>query len=770
MYIKSIFLYITSVQQHLNHVAQIWSMVSVQGNIVAIIIASAQNLSEKIGKYMDEKHPSIDFLNIFDASTSATVILDTQLTVLACNKAYEALINTKREEIVNQPLFDVLSSGNPEQDEALRHSFNNVIKSGQPDRIPFMRFDVPRAVTGSLGIQSYKSSVRYWAGVNTPVLAEDGSVKYILNQPSDITQMVQLRDKNISPLLGVEFSPEQFDQQIGFFDLLYKERARIHEIFHQAPGFVCILSGKNYIFEMANQAYIEVFAQADVIGKPLIEAIPKVEEQGVIALLDEVCRTGEPFFANAMEFLVYRDNEPEPRQIFINFVYQPIRDGQDNVTGVFVQGYEVTEAYNLSQAMSYQATHDPLTGLFNRRKVEQQSKVLELQPGPHTLLYLDLDHFKIINDHCGHNAGDELLTQVAQVLEQHTKNQLLARIGGDEFLIILENTEREQAEAFAKQLSQAIADIAFYWCSNRYSITASVGIASFGSAENKRFAEGLSRADSACFLAKEKGRNRIQIHHVDDNDVVQQLRDMDWFSRLKEAMREDRIQLWAQNIVALNNPNEISYKEILSRLIDTDGTVVPPGAFITAAERYGLIEQLDRHIIRKVFSSIASMQQQNQTVPRLFINASGITLSNDNFVEFIKELTEEFPSVDTTKICLEITETAAVANLTRTAEMMRNISQLGIQFALDDFGSGVATFNYLDKLPIKFIKIDGEFITNIRSRPIGETIVKSIHAIAQITGVDTIAECIEDSELIPYLHELGIHYGQGYGIHRPAPL
>lgn len=716
---------------------------------------------------MDLNQQSVDFSELFDASASPIIVLDSQLIIRACNQAYQALVNTKREDLVNQPAFDVLSSGNPEQDEALLRSFNNVIESRQPVRIPFMRYDVPRAVNGSLGEQSFKSATRYWAGISTPVLDDNGDVKYILNQPSDITQLVQMREQTGAALLGFEFTPEQFDQQIGFFDLLYKERARVHELFHQAPGFVCILSGQNYIFEMANKAYIELFAQADVIGKPLIEAVPKVEEQGVIALLDEVCRTGEPFFANAMEFFVYRDNEPEPRQIFINFVYQPIRDGQDNITGVFVQGYEVTEAYNLSQAMSYQATHDPLTGLFNRRKVEQQSKVLELQPGPHALLYVDLDHFKIINDHCGHDAGDELLTQVAQVFSQHTNDQLLARIGGDEFLIILENTEREQAEALAKKLSQAIANIAFYWDSNRYSITASVGISRFGTAVGKRFTDGLSRADSACFLAKEKGRNRIQIHHVDDNDVVQQLRDMDWFSRLKEAMREDRIQLWAQNIVSLDSPNEISHKEILSRLIDTDGTVVPPGAFITAAERFGLIEQLDRHIIRKVFESIAAMQHD---VPRLFINASGITLSNDNFVAFIKELTEEFPSVDATKICFEITETAAVANLTRTAEMMRQISQLGIQFALDDFGSGVATFNYLDKLPIKFIKIDGEFITNIRSRPIGETIVKSIHAIAQITGVDTIAECIEDPELIPYLHELGIHYGQGYGIHRPAPL
>ena len=719
---------------------------------------------------MDVNQPDVDFASMFDASLSPVVVVDTQFTIVACNKAYELLINTKREDILNQPLFDVLSSSDPDQDNALIQSFNNVIESRQPDRIPFIRYDVPRAVHGSLDKNRYKSADRYWAVVNTPVFAADGSVKYIMNQPSDITQLVQLRDKNMSPLLGIEFTPEQFDQQISFFDLLYKERSRIHELFNQAPGFVCILSGKNYIFEMANKAYIDLFAHADVIGKPLIDAIPKVEEQGIIALLDEVCLSGEPFFANAMEFLVYRDDEHEPRQIFIDFVYQPIRDGQDQVTGVFVQGYEVTEAHNLSQAMMYQATHDPLTGLFNRRQVEQQSKVLELQPGPHALLYLDLDHFKIINDHCGHNAGDELLTQVAQILTQQTPECLLARMGGDEFLLILENTDREQAEALAQRISQAIADIAFYWDGNRYSITASIGISRFGTSVGKRFNDGLSRADSACFLAKEKGRNRIQIHHVDDNDVVQQLRDMDWFSRLKEAMREDRIQLWAQNIVALNSPDQVSHKEILSRLVDTDGTVVPPGAFITAAERYGLIEQLDRHIIRKVFQSIVAMQQQNQSVPRLFINASGITLSNDSFVGFIKELTTEFPTVDATKICLEITETAAVANLTHTAMMMDKIAELGIQFALDDFGSGVATFNYLDKLPVKFIKIDGEFITNIRSRPIGETIVKSIHAIAQITGVETIAECIEDPELIPYLHELGIHYGQGYGIHRPASL
>lgn len=712
----------------------------------------------------------IDLPSIFDSTLSPMVVIDADYKILICNKAYEALINTSRDEILGKAIFEVLSSGDPKQDEELNSSFQNVINSGQPHRIPFLRYDVPRAVNGQFKKGRFQSADRFWAVINTPVLAEDGSVKYIMNQPSDITQMVQIRDKNLSSLFGVEVAPELFDQQIGFFDLLYKERARIQEIFHQAPGFVCILSGKNYIFEMANNAYVELFAQSNVVGKPLVESIPRVEEQGIITLLDEVCQTGTPYFANAMEFFVYRDNEPEPLQVFIDFVYQPIRDAQDNITGVFVQGYEVTKAHNLTLAVSYQATHDPLTGLFNRRKVEQQSELLQQQPGPHALLYIDLDHIKIINDHCGHHAGDELLKQVSEVLEKLTQEHFLARIGGDEFLVIMEDADTDHAIDLANIITQSIADILFCWGTHRYSITASIGIAKFGTAVNQTFNEGLSNADSSCFLAKDKGRNRIQVHSIDDEDVYQQLKDMDWVSRLKEAIREDRIQLWAQNIVALDNPDIVRHKEILSRLIDVDGTIVPPGSFIAAAERFGMIEQLDRHILRKVFTSISLMQRNNQEIPRLFINASGITLSNLSFIAFIKSLLSEFPEVDVNKLYIEITETAAVANLNRTAEMMTQLSELGLNFALDDFGSGVATFTYLDKLPIKFIKIDGEFITHIRTRPIGETIVQSIHNIAKVMGVLTIAECIEDPELIPYLSNLGVNYGQGYGIHRPAPL
>ena len=716
---------------------------------------------------MDIAITSTDFSAIFDHTLSPVVVFDTTFKVVACNQAYEKMLNTKRSTIIGHYLTDVLSSGNDQQDQDLIDSFNSVIASKQPVRIPFIRYDIPNATV----VNDNKSDERYWAVVNTPILDEHGAVKYILNQPTDITELVQAREKQeLIPLSGAT-DASQFELGLSFLDLLYKERARVHELFQQAPGFVCILTGKNYTFEMANKAYVDLFAHnKNIIGKPLAEAMPEAVEQGISVLLDEVCATGKPFFARAMEYQVYPDGPDNPKTIYIDFIYQPIRDANDEISGVFVQGYDVTEAHNLNQKVSYQATHDPLTGLYNRREIDHRSQQLQSQPGPHALIYIDLDHFKIVNDRSGHHAGDELLLQVADALKQVTDNGLLARIGGDEFIFLLENCSLTKAKTLARRAARHINDIAFYWQKSRYSITASMGIAEFGSAIDTSYTDALSLADSACFLAKDKGRDRIQVNHPDDADMHQQHKDMDWATRLKEAMREDRIVLYAQNIIKLSRVDQVHHKEILSRLVDKDGTIVPPGAFITAAERYGLIEQLDRHIIRKVFQSIVQLQENQQTVPHFFINVSGISLSNPSFKGFIEALLREFMHVDGTKICFEITETAAVANLNRTAKMMNHINKLGIKFALDDFGSGVATFDYLDKLPITYIKIDGAFVTDLKTRPIGEAIVQSIQNIAQIMGVKTIAECIEDVELIPHLRKLGINYGQGYGIHRPEPL
>ncbi|MGQ4275747.1 sensor domain-containing protein [Pseudidiomarina sp. E22-M8] len=708
---------------------------------------------------MEKTDQPTDYRKIFDNSLSPVVVFDTSFSVVNCNQSYEKLVGLKKHSMVGRTLLDALNSGNEEQNEKLLASFRRVIKSKQTDRIPCLQYDWPTA-----------GESRFWAVVNTPILDDQGNVEYILNQPSDITELVNLKSASHPSSLASLSSNEQFDQHMSFLDLLSTERARIQELFQQAPGFVCILSGDDYRFEMANQAYTNLVGQHDIIGKIVVDAIPKVEEQGLLALLDEVRRSGQPYSAKAMEFYAYPEDEANPRKTFIDFVYQPIIDTNHRVTGIFVQGHDVTEAHNLTQTVSYQATHDPLTGLFNRRELQKRSTELDSKKGSHALIYLDLDHFKIINDRCGHNAGDELLVQVADALQKESKFGFLSRVGGDEFIMLIPNCNTEQSVIVAERLSQRINDIAFFWDRNRYSVTASIGIAEFGSSIGISYSDALSFADSACFLAKDKGRNRIQVSHPNDADIYQQMKDMDWVSRLKEAMREDRIVLYAQDIVALSHPDTVCHKEILSRLVDVDGTLVPPGSFITAAERFGLIEQLDRHIIRKVCQAIVTMQETGEAIPKLFINTSGITLSNPSFKSFIEQLLVDFPTVEAENLCLEVTETAAVANLSRTAEMMQQIAEIGINFALDDFGSGVATFNYLDKLPIKYIKIDGGFITNILTNQIGEMIVQSIQNIARVMDVATIAECIEDKALISHLQDIGIDYGQGYAIHKPAPL
>jgi len=245
---------------------------------------------------MDVAITSTDFSAIFDHTLSPVVVFDTAFKVVACNQAYEKMLNTKRNAIIGHYLTDVLSSGNDQQDQDLIDSFNNVIASKQPVRIPFIRYDIPNATV----VNDNKSDERYWAVVNTPILDEHGAVKYILNQPTDITELVQAREKQeLAPLSNATDS-DKFELDLSFLDLLYKERARVHKLFQQAPGFVCILSGKNYTFEMANNAYIALFARENIIGKPVAEAMPEAVEQGVLVLLDEVWATGKPFFARAM--------------------------------------------------------------------------------------------------------------------------------------------------------------------------------------------------------------------------------------------------------------------------------------------------------------------------------------------------------------------------------------------------------------------------------------------------------------------------------------
>jgi len=690
-----------------------------------------------------------DFEQTLNKSHAPAVILDRDLIICWCNYAYEQVAQRKRQQLIGMPLFDAIPNSTEAQTQPLVHSFETVFATGDEHQINLLQYD--------LVDENGQLTTYYWQAVNTPIMGTDGNVEFVLNQPTNITELVQMQ----------QYQPSVLGGEKGFLQLIAKERSRLNDLFQQAPGFICVLMGKHHVFEVANQAYLRLIGREGIIGKTVAEVMPEVVSQGFVALLDQVYSSGEPFVGQAIPVQLQRAEAENPEFVYIDFVYQPIRDSADKVTGIFVQGYDVTETHLLTQKIRYEALHDPLTGLFNRREMEARSIALSSREGTHAVLYLDLDHFKIVNDRCGHQSGDRLLVELAHAMDLANQDGMLARIGGDEFVVLIEKCGPIAAVAAAEKLLQTIGDYLFIWQQQEYSVSASIGISFFGGETGYDFAQALAAADSACFLAKDKGRGRIQIADLSDDDVSQQHEDMDWTHRLKAAMREDRIVLFGQNIVDLSAPEQVVHQEVLSRMLDEQGNYLPPGKFIMAAERYGLIEQLDRHILNKVFARLNNPATQHT---RLFVNVSGISLSNPSFVQFIDSLLVKYPNIMIENVCIEITETAAVTNISRTADTMNKIRQRGIEFALDDFGSGVATFSYLEKLPIRYVKIDGEFVQNLTSSPVSQAIVASIQHIASVMGLTTIAERIEEPELLSHLSKLGIHMGQGYAIHRPEKL
>lgn len=580
--------------------------------------------------------------------------------------------------------------------------------------------------------------------------------------PTDATNPVQQRVGN----------PEGSETAVAAQELrrvLQAERDRLWRLFQQAPGFICILQGPQHVFELANDAYYQLVGHREIIGHVLAEVLPEVVSQGFLEKLDRVYRTGEPFIGRALPIQLQRVAGGELEQRYIDLIYQPISDADQSVTGIFVQGNDVTDAHRLAQEVAYQAAHDALTGLWNRRGFARQTEAIE-GPGPHALLYMDVDHFKIVNDRCGHAAGDSLLVEVTNTLKSRCNGEgLLARLGGDEFALVRRDCDPQAAFELAHELRAGVRELDFVWQGKRHSVTLSVGVAAFGATPSVPFEMALGLADAACFLAKEKGRNRVQVAELTDDDVRKQHHDMDSVGRLKDAIAEDRIALYAQRIDKLNPCRKRTYHEVLARLRDPDGTIVPPIGFIPAAERFGLIGDLDRHIVGKVFAYLAGKRGAPDT-PRLFVNLSAVTLSSPGFRGFMERTMATYPVVRPSDVCFEVTETAAVTNIRRTAAAMADLREKGFEFALDDFGSGMASFSYLKQLPVSFVKIDGEFTKGVGIDSASAAIVGSVAKVARSMNVRTIAESVECSELIPRLRKLGVDYVQGYAIQRPAPL
>jgi diguanylate cyclase (GGDEF)-like protein len=437
---------------------------------------------------------------------------------------------------------------------------------------------------------------------------------------------------------------------------------------------------------------------------------------------------------------------------------------------------DITRERGLIARLQWQASHDELTGLANRRELDSRLRArmadIDAESRDDALMLLDLDQFKLVNDTCGHAAGDQLLREVATLLKlELDKGCLPVRLGGDEFAVILQDCGLVRATEIAERLRGAIQDLNFVWEDRLFKIAASIGlVTNVGALPNVD--DALRAADVACYMAKDKGRNRVHVHEPTDVEMLKRVSEMGWVHRLRDALDEGRLRLYAQRIAPLQIETDEKHFELLVRLIDESGAVVPPGSFIPAAERFGLMPLIDRWVVNAAFASLAEQVAAcggGETHLSFARNLSGQSLGDPAFVAFVRSMFQTH-LVSPASIIFEITETAAIANLHEATKFIQIFRDIGCKFALDDFGAGMSSFGYLKRLAVDYLKIDGGFVKDILVDPMDHAMVDTIARMARKLGKQTIAEFAESDEIIDALREMSVDYAQGYGISRPAPL
>jgi diguanylate cyclase (GGDEF)-like protein/PAS domain S-box-containing protein len=459
----------------------------------------------------------------------------------------------------------------------------------------------------------------------------------------------------------------------------------------------------------------------------------------------------------------------------VHYAAAPMHDVEGTVIGTVVVLRDVSAERKHAAQLSYQATHDELTDLFNRREFELRlGRLLEddAQSGVgHAVMFLDLDQFKVVNDTCGHAAGDELIRHVGRTLKAHLRRgDVLARLGGDEFGVVLPWCAPHDAIRIANELRNALDNIRLAWSDAILTTSVSIGVVASGE-ELHQTREIMKAADAACYMAKEKGRNRVHLFSHDDLELTLAQTQMEWVSRVRTALEHDRFCLYAQKILSLK-PDDVegdddnAHFELLLRMRDESGQIIGPALFIGAAERFNLMPAIDRWVIRRAFATIAQSSAPGVTWS---INLSGTSIGDERLLDYIIEQ-KALHGISFRQVCFEITETAAITNLQKANALIGKLRALGCRFALDDFGVGMASFNYLKHLQVDYLKIDGSFIKELVTSPLDRAIVRSIAQVAHAAGKQTIAEFVENEAIIECLREMGVDYAQGYGVGHPMPI
>jgi diguanylate cyclase (GGDEF)-like protein/PAS domain S-box-containing protein len=516
----------------------------------------------------------------------------------------------------------------------------------------------------------------------------------------------------------------------------------------------------------------------EAMGQPLatvLHMLPEPNTFSVTAEIEQILAGEQRTGPSTGSLLLKRDGSTTP----VHERAAPIRDSHGAVIGIALVMRDITQERAFAAQLLHQATHDALTGLANRREFEHQlgrAIVDQKSTGrEYALLYLDLDQFKVVNDTCGHAAGDELICQVSWALKHELRAaDVLARLGGDEFGILLDNAQHTALKV-AESIRRRISELRFLWDGKVFSTNVSIGVLSL-TESLASVGDALSAADQACYLAKDNGRNRVQVYRPDDQVMRARHGEMRWVERLNRALDLDQFVLFAQEIRPVgssagagNGGFEVQRFEILIRMIGPAGGLIAPMAFIPAAERYGLMPKIDRWVIANACKNLAALRERHDTIPTCMINLSGASVTDSGMVDFVRSQLEQF-ALPAQSIGFELTETAAISNLSSASQLMRRLKEIGCPMALDDFGSGMASFAYLRRLPVDYLKIDGEFVQDMTTDVVDYEIVEAIHNVGRVMGIKTVAESVESADILAALMLVGVDFAQGYHISRPMPM
>ena len=584
---------------------------------------------------------------------------------------------------------------------------------------------------------------------------------------------VGVLEKNVNEM-AANLARAQAIERRQAANLLQSERIKAHTTL-ESIGEGVITTNEKAIITYINPVAMRLtgYKYDESVGRPLGDIFKSYFEstqEHIAYPIDSCLKHGHIVRHDALLKLVRKDGE----EFIIRDTATPIHDHTGNIVGAVVIFDDFSTLHAMAEKLVYQAAHDDLTGLYNRREFENQLDLAlndtKQTQAENAIFFIDLDQFKVVNDSCGHLAGDQLLKQISQILKSKIReHDILARLGGDEFGIILRDCHQDKAFALADVILNTVQSFVFYWGSQQFNIGACLGVVVL----NNKFintSDVLMAADSACYLAKEAGRNSLHIYQPSDKEQQKRRSEIKWVQRIKTAVDKNDFVLYAQKIHSLNHHAQPDHYEVLLRL-NLDGNIYTPSTFMTAAERYNLMPDIDKWVISEIFSSFEKIYQAGNPARhanRFNINLSGQSLTRDDFHNFVFNKVMNC-SIDHSLITFEITETATIANLAHAIEFMNKLKNMGCQFALDDFGSGLSSFGYLTSLPLDYIKIDGKIVRDIVTNPINLSIVESINHIAHIMQLQTIAEFVESDAIVNLLKSCDIDYAQGFHLDAPVP-